>query len=1266
MGEVFAGFDPRLERPVAIKRLLPAALTHVPHAHDLRSEARHAARLTHPGIVRLYDVLEFEGADYLISELVDGVSLSELVRSRPDQRLPLDRALEIGSEIAAALTYAHERGIVHRDVKAANVLVSKDGEVKLTDFGISARVHGLGPPADVSGIIVRSGTFSAVSPEQTLGDYTDARSDLFSLGTLLYELLSGVAPFADPDPAVTLRLVRTAHPLPLAEISPNVPGPVSKLVERLLQKRREDRPESGREVQTILESAARQGRPSVTHVDQAGHIERQLAVVCVRFETSSSKATASGVYLLDSMRKLRDAINQVGGTVLGTAASGLTFCVGYPVAHENNCEEAIRLLLAFSSSVGAFASCVTAGLDWGTIAIAEGTPILAIGSALEEAASIAEHAEPGSISVSLGAQTLVRRFFRFAPSVRALHGGERNTQLYRIVEAVSHDQGIELVSATPLRSRAEQLQKLHRAFFDACQNAVITRLVIGDAGVGKSRLLHEWRKSVEQAPDAILAAYGTVHEQAVPFAPWVRLWHSWFGLHAASNVDESRKRLRSALAQLGIGAPALLPALEYALQIPEPGNALIEMPRERRRHAIVDAFASLVVALAETRLLVLIVEDVHFVDRSSLEVLQRAIESPSTAKLLILLTARPEVLSTWAFAARIARVEVDRLSPGEALRLMESIAAPRALTPDTARRLLELGDGVPLVLEELTRAVLSGAVNDDPGEPQLLNCPTTLTDSVSMRLAEVGPAKELIRAAAALGRESPLDVVRSVVQTGTEEFRSRLHRLVAARLIHLRQAEGTEWCVFSHALVQEAVNKTVSNAESRELHARIAGVLDQRFSDRVAKQPGRFAHIYEKAEALQRALELREDAAVRAFESSSYHEASAHLQAALSLLQGREQRDHQRERRLRQRLGPCLGAIDGWSSKAVEQNVQRTYALGAGSAELREILALWAHALVTHDSEKVRTALAAVTQLPKSLEQEFVAYTLRGVTAFYRGDFAVARQALELAVAMLPDFEMSSGAEQNFVLVHAREWGCEFAVAASLHLCWLEAFSGGRDRVSALLEQAERLLTELSIDAENRELRHGLYMRVHLGLTFADYELFGHSGLVNGEGPLHRLFELAGTGLQYYRCVAQIGDARARVAKRGPNALDELAHAYDRMRSLSRRVTGHVFLSTVVAEGCLEAGEATLAARFIGDALEIAGSEFARFFASEAYRVAALQRLAVDDTTGAREALRKARSACTRLQGGDVLAPRLFEERIAQAELAVNERALRRTPSPLS
>jgi serine/threonine-protein kinase len=244
MGEVFLAWDERLGRRVALKRIRREE----PTAEDrerLRREASAAARLSHPAVVRIYDLVEDATGDALVFEYVEGRTLRELLT----EVLPAPAlAARLAREIAEGLAAAHAGGLVHRDLKAENVMVTPDGHAKILDFGIAKAVAlgGEGETLTLQGAVL--GTLHAMSPEQARGGEVDARSDLFSLGVLLYELLTGLSPFRGGDLPDTLQRVAGHRPPPVREIRPEIPRALSDLVDRLLAKRPEERPGSAGEV----------------------------------------------------------------------------------------------------------------------------------------------------------------------------------------------------------------------------------------------------------------------------------------------------------------------------------------------------------------------------------------------------------------------------------------------------------------------------------------------------------------------------------------------------------------------------------------------------------------------------------------------------------------------------------------------------------------------------------------------------------------------------------------------------------------------------------------------------------------------------------------------------------------------------------------------------------------------------------------------------------------------------------------------------------
>ena len=265
MGEVLRGHDDRLDRPVALKRIRSGDKDPEKARQRFRREARVAARLSHQAVVQVYDWVETEDQDWLVMELVDGRPLDDLLADGP---LPPKRAAAITREVASGLAAAHEAGLVHRDLKAANVMVTADGDltqitpgrVKILDFGIAKQVETetvdarKGDPLPTlteAGQIL--GTVTSMSPEQALGYPVDHRSDLFSLGTLLYEMLSGVSPFEGNSKVETLSRICSARETPLRDLDTRLPPGLAGLVGRLLEKEPARRPARANEVVAELD-----------------------------------------------------------------------------------------------------------------------------------------------------------------------------------------------------------------------------------------------------------------------------------------------------------------------------------------------------------------------------------------------------------------------------------------------------------------------------------------------------------------------------------------------------------------------------------------------------------------------------------------------------------------------------------------------------------------------------------------------------------------------------------------------------------------------------------------------------------------------------------------------------------------------------------------------------------------------------------------------------------------------------------------------------
>ncbi|HSV56926.1 MAG TPA: serine/threonine-protein kinase, partial [Magnetospirillaceae bacterium] len=244
MGTVYLGKDPRINREVAIKTLRYEEVD-TEQLEEVKKrffrEAEAAGKLSHPNIVTIFDVGEDYEIAYMAMELLDGTDLAKY--SRRDHRLPLEEILRVASCVASALDYAHANGIVHRDIKPANIMMLNNREVKVADFGI-ARV--MATSKTQTGVVM--GTPSYMSPEQIAGKKVDGRSDLFSLGVVLYELIAGEKPFGGESIATLMYNITSTAPPPIREFSPEIPDRLAAILEKLLAKDVEARYQTGKEL----------------------------------------------------------------------------------------------------------------------------------------------------------------------------------------------------------------------------------------------------------------------------------------------------------------------------------------------------------------------------------------------------------------------------------------------------------------------------------------------------------------------------------------------------------------------------------------------------------------------------------------------------------------------------------------------------------------------------------------------------------------------------------------------------------------------------------------------------------------------------------------------------------------------------------------------------------------------------------------------------------------------------------------------------------
>ncbi len=931
MGEVYAVYDGMLRETVALKIL---------HRTDpllrrrLAEEVRLARQVTHPAVCRVYDMGDDAGTPFLTMELIEGEDLaSRLERSGP---LPSAEVIDIAQRLAAALAAAHEIGVLHRDLKPSNILVARKGGLCITDFGIAtggARTHE-SPHDRAAGLL---GTPAYMAPEETeRGGVVTERSDLYSLGLILYELVTGAVAFDASDLDTLLAMQRSSVPDPPSRVVPDVDPALEALILRLLAKDPANRPPSARAVLAALadESAAPIASSPVSRATERRHI---ITLVCGVEAPAQVMADREWPALVRIFQARATASCRLkGGRVDKHLDGGLVVHFGVPLASERDSESAVRAGLEIVADLqqrplvaperGRLTASVTVDALSASV---RGNHVVASERVFGRAAGpevTADRAPRGvSSSVTVGASMLPLLRGRFLVEPADLDDGERRF----IVTGAQERLGLETSPArlTRLAGRQLELARLERAWRNAGEGRGQVVLLSGEAGLGKSRMLHELWLRVGSNGIGLEARCSSFHP-STPLHPFVRLVAHAARIENDDSGDARTKKLRGMLTALGARTDDLLPVFSAWLSAAPDASPLA--PRgaasETDRRSFIAAFHEWIVALAETRTVLLVVEDVHWCDPTSREAIDGLIGLVRTARVLLVVTFRPSFTPTWK-GTGIDHLTLQPLAPDEARALVAAI--PRGVLGDAAA-IVDRADGNPLFLEELAlHEHEAGAISEADQVPR------SLRGLLAARLGRLGSAKRIAQAAAVCGRTFSYQMLEAL--TGTEAdvpgLDAGLARLLDAEILFQRGPLLRAGFTWKHALLREAAYESLSLRERRRLHALAALALPDLDPAAVASRPELLARHWTEAGRPDQAFGWWRQAGLRALERCAYVEARRDLESALDAVPRIASTPEQRRRRkleLRLALTSIEMGQHGPGSNEAGRSARRAEALCRG------------------------------------------------------------------------------------------------------------------------------------------------------------------------------------------------------------------------------------------------------------------------------------------------------------------------------------------------
>ena len=615
------------------------------------------------------------------------------------------------------------------------------------------------------------------------------------------------------------------------------------------------------------------------------------------------------------LAKAAEVVTHWGGHVARSLGDGLLIYFGWPSAGEHDGERAIRAGLAVVETLETFPPLAAAGGARLSMRVGVHTgPVVVddVGEVFGDSANIAARvqsaAEPGSIFVTGASLRLVAGLFLVEDrGLYTLKGVRDPVALFRVVRPSGVRSRLDIAAGRLTRfvGREDEVALLAERWERAAGGRGQVVLVVAEAGVGKSRVAYEFRRRLGATPHTWLECAGTPYTAGTPFHPVIALVSQGLEFQSSDSPADRLASIRRGLGELASDGNVAL--LSHFLGLPV-AEAMQVSPEAQRRRTL-ELLEHWVLAMAAAQPLVLLVEDLHWCDASTLELIGDLLAANGSARLLMLLTARPEFSLPWEKAEHLAVIDLVRLSAADARRMIATLV-DADLPAATVDVLVDRADGVPLYLEELTMSLV-----DPTGRRDVDAIPATLADSLMSRLDRLHSIKDVAQRASVIGREFSYELLAAVTEVGGAELRLALDKLCEEQLLFAAGEPPDARYVFKHALVQEAAYASLLKRTRLQLHGRIAETLERGLAGSAAAEPEVIARHYEQAGMAEASIAHYLRAGEVAIHRSANEEAIGHLERGLSIVASlTESTERDRlELRLLMALSTPLMAVRSWA-----------------------------------------------------------------------------------------------------------------------------------------------------------------------------------------------------------------------------------------------------------------------------------------------------------------------------------------------------------------
>jgi predicted ATPase/DNA-binding winged helix-turn-helix (wHTH) protein len=730
-------------------------------------------------------------------------------------------------------------------------------------------------------------------------------------------------------------------------------------------------------------------------------------------------------------------IQHYEGYIAQYDSHGLLAYFGYPLAYEDAARRAVHAGLGLVEAVQRLvlpgnrgyrtrlAVCV--GIHTGQIVVEEqmhpGSRVLSmVGRTLTVARRAQERAGPDIVVISAGTYALVQGYFtcqRLDEPI--IFGADQQLALYRVLGESGRHTPLEVAATrglTPFVGRELEVALLLHRWEQARDGTGHVVVLSGEPGIGKSRLVQVLRDQLPRGSYAYLECRSWPYYQNTALYPMIDLLERMtLRFDREQPPGQKLNTLEELLVQYGLPLVEAVPLLAALLSLPlSAAYAPLRLSPEQQRQKTLHALLTLLLRIAAQQPVLFVMEDLHWVDPSTLELLTLLVDQGPTPRILALFTCRSNFIPPWTGRAHLTQVTLTRLPRRQTAEMIGQVVRGKALPSEVVEQVVAKTDGVPLFVEELTKMVLESGLLQERGEryelagplPPLA-IPATLHDSLMARLDRLAAVKALAQLGATLGREFAYELLQAVSPWDEDTLQRGLQQLVAAEFLYQRGIPPQATYLFKHALIQEAAYQSLLKSTRQQYHQRIAQVVEARFPEVVETQPELLAHHYTEAGLMPQAIPYWQRAGQRTIERSAHVEAIRHLTKGLELLKSLPDTPErtQQELDLQTTLGVALMATKGYAAAEVEQTYARARTLcrqvGEASQLLPVLSGLYVFYLVRAECqiayELVEQSLRLAQRLHDSSRLVEAHFAL-GCILLFMGAFAQARTHLEQGIAL--------------------------------------------------------------------------------------------------------------------------------------------------------------------------------------------------------------------------------------------------------------------------